>query len=234
MLRPSWCVRERVTIAKCNLFFACNSSAAITPNHGSMNRLLRLHNCRFLRWVSVRAVVFQHTTGEHVTMYRPSSDIYVQENIFIISFHHFSALLSNQARGSNTILQNFITLRAISSHFYLLDVATKQFKLEESTSSMMLVEYRQFICRRHSVTDKLLSPIVTNYAVIFKVKHILCNFDKRSGFVCGFRTLAGSTRVELTLKFLESKESRILGISCVRLKIALNVRRVFGTVLRSR
>ena len=94
----SRCVRVWVKFANCNFFFVCNGLAvplAITPNNDSMNRLLRIHNRRFLRRVSARTVVFQHSTGEHVSLNRPRSEIYVQENIFVVSFHHFSALLSN-------------------------------------------------------------------------------------------------------------------------------------------
>ena len=41
-----------------------------TPNHGSTNRLLRIHSSRFLARVWARTVVFQHSTCEHVTLYR--------------------------------------------------------------------------------------------------------------------------------------------------------------------
>ena len=48
-----------------------------------------IHNSRFLRKVSVRTIVFQHSTGEQVSLYRPNSEIYVQENIFVVLFHHY-------------------------------------------------------------------------------------------------------------------------------------------------
>ena len=38
---------------------------------------------------------FEHSNGEHVSLYRPSSEMYVQENVFVVSFRHFSALVSN-------------------------------------------------------------------------------------------------------------------------------------------
>ena len=46
-----------------------------------MNRLLRVHNRQFLRRVSVGTIVFEHSPSEHVSLYRPRSEIYVQENI---------------------------------------------------------------------------------------------------------------------------------------------------------
>ena len=39
----------------------------------------RIHNLRFLGRVSVRTVVIQDSTGEQVSLYRPSSEIYVQK-----------------------------------------------------------------------------------------------------------------------------------------------------------
>ena len=36
---------------------------------------------------------FEHSIGELVSLYRPSSEIYVHENIFVVSFNHFSALV---------------------------------------------------------------------------------------------------------------------------------------------
>ena len=32
---------------------------------------------------------------QQVSLYRPSSEIYAQENIFVVSFHHSSTLVSN-------------------------------------------------------------------------------------------------------------------------------------------
>ena len=49
----------------------------------------RIPKSRFLTQVPVRTVVCQHSTGEHVSLYRQRSEIYVQENIFVVSFHHF-------------------------------------------------------------------------------------------------------------------------------------------------
>ena len=49
--------------------FVCNDPAvppAITPNNDSMNRLLWIHNRRFLRRVSIRTVVFNtHPVNTH-------------------------------------------------------------------------------------------------------------------------------------------------------------------------
>ena len=70
-----------------------------TPNNGSMNRLLSIRSSWFLRWVSVRTVVFEHSTGEQVSLYRPNCEIYAQENIFVVSFHHFSNLVSKLNKG---------------------------------------------------------------------------------------------------------------------------------------
>ena len=90
--------------------------SAITPNHGLLwisvrrnnyspatlpvnglaeNDKTRIHNSRFLGRMSVRTVVLPTDTGEQVSLYRPSSEIYVQENIFIISFNHCSTLVWN-------------------------------------------------------------------------------------------------------------------------------------------
>ena len=67
-----------------SFFVAVPVTPAITPNHGSMNRLLWVHSSRFLRRVSVRWVVFEHSTGEHVSLYRPNSETYVQERLYYI------------------------------------------------------------------------------------------------------------------------------------------------------
>ena len=56
--------------------------------------------------MSVKRVVFQHSTGEQESLYRPRTEIYVQENIFVVSFHHFSALVSIETRGSNRFYKN--------------------------------------------------------------------------------------------------------------------------------
>ena len=56
-------------------FFVCNGGVvppAITPNLGSMNRLVSIQSSRLSRRVSVGGVVIQHLTGKHVTLYRPS------------------------------------------------------------------------------------------------------------------------------------------------------------------
>ena len=107
MLRPSWCVRVRVKIAKCNFFFERSPyHQRSTPNRSPMNCLLwfsvrrnnyspvnglaendnaRIHNGRFLKQVLVRTVVFQHSIGERVSLYSLRNEIYVQENVFFVS-----------------------------------------------------------------------------------------------------------------------------------------------------
>ena len=52
----------------------------------------RIHSNRFLGQGVGKT---QHSTGEQVSLYRASSEIYAQENIFVVSFHQFSDLVSN-------------------------------------------------------------------------------------------------------------------------------------------
>ena len=98
MLCPSWCVRVRVKIAECNFLF-CNGPAAPPAIYSEprFHESFVVNSQQSIRGTSLgkNTVVLQHSTGEHVTLYRPNSEIFVQENIFVVSFHNFSALVSN-------------------------------------------------------------------------------------------------------------------------------------------
>ena len=58
-------------------------------NHDSMNR-----GRRFLGRASAGTVVFEHSPGKHASSYRPRSEIHIQENIYVVSLHYFSVVVS--------------------------------------------------------------------------------------------------------------------------------------------
>ena len=98
MLRPSWCVWVRVKIVKCNFFFVCNGPA-VPPAIYSEPRFLEsfiVNSQQSILGASLSKNSRVSTlTGEQVSLFRPSSEINLQENIFVVSFHHFSAIMSN-------------------------------------------------------------------------------------------------------------------------------------------
>ena len=78
------------------------SLVALPVNGLAENDNATIHNSQFLGELSVRTVVFQHSTGEQVVLYRLSSEMYVQEDIWrFVSLFLGPCIKLN--KGSNTI-----------------------------------------------------------------------------------------------------------------------------------
>ena len=80
----------------------------------------------------MRRVVFQHSTREHVSLYRPKSEIYVQENIFVVSFRFVSFRfvtsrpLCQIKQGNQTTIVYLNLLKLNETEFVIVEMQIKK------------------------------------------------------------------------------------------------------------
>ena len=101
-----------------SFFVAVSVPPAITPNHSSTNRLLWIHDSRFLAQVSVTTVVFQHSTDEDLScIIRVVKYMY---NKTYLSFRFITSRpLCQIKQGDQTIVKNQIKTKWINKKTYV-------------------------------------------------------------------------------------------------------------------